>query len=125
MSPRSDELLQFAHERLAAARDLLATAHPEAAVSMAYYAGLYAARAALSEHDLNARSHRGLWQLMREHVVGEGRIAGEVVQPLQQAQGLREAVDYDAQRIGEEEANALLTAAERLVEAVGEAYGGR
>jgi uncharacterized protein (UPF0332 family) len=125
MSPRSDELLSFARERLAAARDLLATGHPEAAVSTAYYAGLYAARSALSELDLNARSHRGLWQMVRERLVAEGRLNREVVEPLQNAQALREAVDYDAKQIGEEEARELLEAAQRLVTAVEEAFGDR
>jgi uncharacterized protein (UPF0332 family) len=125
MSPRSDELLHFAHERLAAARDLLATGHPETAVSTAYYAGLYAARAALSELDLNARSHRGLWQMVRERVVAEGLLERAVVEPLQNAQTLREAVDYDARQIGADEAQELLDAAQRLVTAVDEAFGDR
>ncbi len=125
MSPRSDEMMGFALERLAAARDLLTIGHTEAVVSMAYYAGLYAARAALSEHDLNARSHRGLWHLLRERVVAEGEIPDDLVRPLQKAQELRVAVDYDAQRVSEEEARELLAAAERLVDAVSEAYGGR
>lgn len=125
MSPRSGELLRFAHERLSAASDLLATGHPEAAISMAYYAGLYAARAALSELDLHARSHRGLWHMLRERVVAEGLLGREVVEPLQNAQALREAVDYDARQIGDEEARELLAAAQRLVAAVEEAFGDR
>ena len=123
MSPRSDEMMGFALERLAAARDLLAMGHTEAAVSMAYYAGLYAARAALSEHDLNARSHRGLWHLLRERVVAEGEIPDDLVTPLQTAQELRVAVDYDAQRVSEDEVRGLLADAERLVAAVEEAFG--
>ena len=125
MSPRSDELLRSAHERLESARDQLAAGHPETAVSTAYYAGLYAARAALSEHDLNARSHRGLWHLLRERVVAEGEIPDDLVRPLQKAQELRVAVDYDAQRVGEDEARELLADAERLVAAVWEAFGDR
>ncbi len=125
MSPRSDELLRFAHERLSAASDLLATGHPEAAISMAYYAGLYAARSALSELDLNARSHRGLWQLVRERLVAEGLLDREVVEPLQKAQPLREAVDYDARTVGEDEARELLAAAQRLVAAIEETFGDR
>lgn len=125
MSPRSDEMMGFAVERLAAARDLLAIGHTEAAVSMAYYAGLYAARAALSEHDLNTRSHRGLWHLLRERVVAQGEIPDDLVRPLQKAQELRVAVDYDAQRVSEEKARELLADAERLVAAVEEAFGDR
>ncbi|MBA3862052.1 MAG: HEPN domain-containing protein [Solirubrobacterales bacterium] len=125
MSPRSDELLHSAQARLRSARDQLAAGHHETAASTAYYAGLYAARSALSELDLNARSHRGLWQMLRERVVAEGLLGREVVEPLQNAQALREAVDYDAKQIGDEEARELLDAAQRLVTAVEEAFGDR
>ena len=47
------------------AREALAARHREGAVSLAYYAMLYAARATLSEEDANARSHRGIWNLFR------------------------------------------------------------
>ena len=123
MSPRSDELFERALEWLASARDLLAAGHHETAVSTAYYAALYAARAALSEHDLNARSHRGLWHLLREHVVTEGEIPRDLVEPLQDAQELRIDVDYNARRVSEDEARDLLVHAERLVDAVGKVYG--
>src|SRR3954451_16725309 len=44
----------------------LAGGHAATAVSTAYYAMLYAARAALSERDRHARSHAGTWGLFRE-----------------------------------------------------------
>jgi uncharacterized protein (UPF0332 family) len=46
----------------AAARALVDAGHAATAVSTAYYAMLYAARAALSERDVNARTHAGTWQ---------------------------------------------------------------
>lgn len=49
MSPRSEEFLQQARERLSDAEAILGTAHPAVVVSAAYYGMLYAARAALSE----------------------------------------------------------------------------
>ncbi len=125
MSPRSQEYRTKAHERLSAARDVLAAGHPEACVTMAYYAGLHAARAALSEHDLNARSHSGLWHLLRQNVTASGEIADDLVVPLQRAQKLREGVDYNLRDVSDEEARALLGAAERLIAAVDEAYRGR
>ena len=48
MSPRSVEFMDQARDRAATAREILASGHLEAAVSAAYYAMLYAARAALS-----------------------------------------------------------------------------
>ena len=60
MSPRSQEFIEQARDRAAAAAELLAGAHLEAAVSAAYYSMLYAARAALSERDEHARTIAGL-----------------------------------------------------------------
>lgn len=52
-----------ARDRVAAAPELFAAGHLEAAVSAAYYAMLYAARAALSEHEEYARRHGGTWSI--------------------------------------------------------------
>ncbi|MCA1707261.1 MAG: hypothetical protein LC808_29950 [Actinobacteria bacterium] len=54
MSPRSEEFLAVARQRLEAARSSLAQGHPEVALSAAYVV-LYAARAALSEQETSAR----------------------------------------------------------------------
>lgn len=66
MSPRSEEFMVQARERAVAAQELLAAGHLEPAVSVAYYAMLNAARAALSEDDQHSRTHRGTWHLFRE-----------------------------------------------------------
>lgn len=52
MSPRSEEFLAEARARLAVTRTVLDRDSFSVAVSVAYYAALYAARAALSEKDL-------------------------------------------------------------------------
>lgn len=65
MSPRSKEFMDQARDRLAIAREVLASGHREGAVSAAYYSMLYAARAALSEDEENARTHRGTWNRFR------------------------------------------------------------
>jgi uncharacterized protein (UPF0332 family) len=65
VSPRSEELLARARDGVASAQLLLSGGHGATAVSAAYYAMLYAARAALSERDRNARSHAGTWRLFR------------------------------------------------------------
>jgi hypothetical protein len=49
MSPRSEEFMQQARDRVADAQAIIGTAHPAVVVSAAYYGMLYAARAALSE----------------------------------------------------------------------------
>lgn len=66
MSPRSDELLASAHEWLAAAEAALRSGFPGGAAADAYYAVLYAARAALSEADRYAKTHHGVWALFGE-----------------------------------------------------------
>lgn len=91
MSPRSEELLASAAERRSGARDLLATGHPETCAAVAYYAMLYAARAALSERGLNAKTHRGTWAIFRESFVATGLLSAELYEAAQRAQRLREA----------------------------------
>jgi uncharacterized protein (UPF0332 family) len=48
------------------------------AVSDAYYAILYAARAALSERDRNAKTHRGIWAIVSEEFVASRDIDAEL-----------------------------------------------
>jgi hypothetical protein len=61
-----------ARDRAATACEILASGHLEVAVSTAYYAMLYAARAALSERDEYARTHGGTWHLFHERYVTTG-----------------------------------------------------
>ncbi len=63
-----------ARGRLAGARDALDTGHPDLAASAAYYSMLYAARAALSEADLYAKTHSGVWALFAERIVIGSRV---------------------------------------------------
>ncbi len=112
-----------ARERLASARDQLVSRHPETALSTAYYAMLYAARAALSEEDRYSRTHRGTWGLFRELFVLDGRLPAGLLEAAQEAQKRREDTDYDAKPISMEEAEATLEVAERLVAAVDALFG--
>ncbi len=92
MRPRTKELLDEAHERLDAARLLVDAEIGTPAVSLAYYAALDAARAALSEEDRHTRSHRGTWGLFRETFVSTGRFdAGlhAAAHELQKKRGVR------------------------------------
>ena len=70
VSPRSQEFMDQARDRAAAAAELFQAGHIEIAVSSAYYAMLYAARAALSEDDESARTHRGRWNAFRLRMLG-------------------------------------------------------
>lgn len=97
MSPRSAELLQRAREGVASAQTLVEAGHAATAVSTAYYAMLYAARAALSERDRNARSHSGTWDLFRQEFVLTGAFDPDLTRQAQRAQARREASDYAAE----------------------------
>lgn len=65
-------------------------------MNAAYYAMLYAARAALSERDEHAKTHRGTWHLFREQFVVNREVEELHLRAAQRAQGLREGGDYEA-----------------------------
>ena len=108
MSPRSDEFLTQARDRLEAAEAALGVGSHGGAVSLAYYATLYAARAALSEEDSYAKTHVGTWQLFHQLFVDSGRFDGKLAQAVRARQQLREAADYDARSVPQEEAELVL-----------------
>lgn len=117
MSPRSTEFLQAAHQRLAAARVSLGP-HPASAISLAYYAMLYAARAALSERDAYAKTHGGTWHLFRTTFVLRDEFDGELAAAAQKTQPDRERADYEAWPATEAEGKAAVDLAERFIAAV-------
>jgi uncharacterized protein (UPF0332 family) len=85
-----------ARDRAELARMALASGHLEGAVSAAYYAMLYAARAALSERDEYARTHGGTWHLFHERYVTTGAFDQHLHAMAQGAQRTREEGDYEA-----------------------------
>ncbi len=108
----------MAWDRLESARDSLASGFPSAAVSSAYYAMLYATRAALSEEDRYAKTHSGTWNLFRQAFVNEGRFDGALFASAQQTQRVREGTDYDAVAVTSTEASEVVVLAGRFVTAV-------
>lgn len=118
MSPRSQELLATARDRLAAAEATLAANFPEVATSAAYYAMLYAARAALSEEERYAKTHGGTWSAFGEAFVATERFDAELAGEAGRFRRLREAGDYDARPISWAEAAAAVQAATAFVEGV-------
>jgi uncharacterized protein (UPF0332 family) len=118
VSPRSEEFLAGADERLRAAKATLAAGANGASVSASYYAMLYAARAALSERETYAKTHTGTWELFREEFVLSGSFDAELVHEAQRAQVLRWRSDYDALVVSAAEAEEWLQTAERFVAAV-------
>ena len=118
MSPRSQELMAAARDRLEAARAALAAGFSSNAASAAYYAMLYAVRAALSEEELNPKTHTGAWALFRETFVLAGRVDKALFSDAHGAQQLREAADYDALVVSHAEAERIVELAGRFIAAV-------
>ncbi len=118
MSPRSEEFMAGARDRLDLARTALEAGFPAGATSAAYYAMLYAARAALSEEERNAKTHSGTWGLFRETFVATGRFDGRLFSEAHGTQQLREAADYDALMVPRDEAERIVALADRFVAAV-------
>lgn len=107
-----------ARDRVAVAKQLLNAKHPEGAVSAAYYAMLYAARAALSERDEYARTHSGAWHLFHERYVATGAFDQRLHALAQRAQKAREGGDYEAITPEPQEAEAIVSGAADFVAAV-------
>jgi uncharacterized protein (UPF0332 family) len=115
--------MAMAHDRLGAARASLASGFPAAAVSSAYYAMLYAARAALSEEDRYAKTHSGTWGLFDETFVVTGRFDRDLFREGRATQPVREGADYDAAPVSTPESESIVGRAERFVAAVRELLG--
>jgi uncharacterized protein (UPF0332 family) len=107
-----------ARDRARLAQEALASGHREGAVSAAYYAMLYAARAALSEHDEYARRHGGTWHLFHARFVATGAFDQQLHALAQQAQEAREQGDYEAIAPDPGEARRYVDGAAEFVAAV-------
>jgi uncharacterized protein (UPF0332 family) len=106
--------MQAARRRLAAAEVALKQ-DPSTALSAAYYAMLYGARAALSERDTSAKTHRGTWHEFRSAFVQSGKINAELAAEVQQLQPEREQADYDAWSPPADEAQRAIELAHRFL----------
>lgn len=117
MSPRSAEFLAAARKRLAAAAAALDD-DPSTALSAAYHAMLYAARAALSERDVYAKTHRGSWHEFHRMFVATGEFDAELASAAHNVQPEREQADYDAWDAPVEEAQRVIELARTFVAAI-------
>lgn len=117
MSPRSEEFIEAARRRLSAAA-AVASQDPSTALSSAYYAMLYAARAALSERDIYAKTHRGAWHEFRRAFVESGEFDADLAGAAHKVQPEREQADYDAWIAPEDEARRVIELAGEFLEAI-------
>jgi uncharacterized protein (UPF0332 family) len=109
---------------LRGARAQLEADLPSRTVGEAYYAMLYAARAALSEEERYAKTHRGSWTLFNETFVVGGRFDRDLASQGPKLQRMREGTDYEARGASTDEAEAALATAERFVTGVLAMLGG-
>lgn len=118
MSPRSEEFMEQARDRLADAKAILGTAHPAVVVSTAYYAMLNAARAALSERDEYAKTHSGTWTLFSKIFVATGEFDQGLSALARRAKEAREQGDYEAAPPSAEEATEFVDGAGDFIAAI-------
>lgn len=118
MSPRSEDFIESGRTRLVGARHALAAGDLDLAVSAAYYAMLYAARAALSEDDEYARSHGDTWGLFHRRYVVTEAFDQHLHAFAQRAKKTREQGDYEAITPAPDEAKAIVEGAGDFIAAV-------
>ncbi|MDP8942773.1 MAG: HEPN domain-containing protein [Actinomycetota bacterium] len=118
MKRRSEEYLGEADRFLAAARVLLEGKLPENSAAEAYQAMFSAARAALSELDREARTHRGTWTLFDEIFVRQDLFEGRLRDAARNAEELRYDSDYRLGGASQDEAKRVLADAKEFVAAV-------
>ncbi len=118
MSPRSQEFMDQARDRLRQAQQGLGEGFVTGTVSIAYYAMLYAARAALSESDEYARTHGGTWHLFHRRYVVTDAFDQHLYTLAQRAQKTREQGDYEAVTPKPDEAKAIVDGAAEFIAAI-------
>jgi uncharacterized protein (UPF0332 family) len=111
-----------ARDRLAAAHASVAAGFPPAAVSLAYYAMFYAARAALSEENRYAKTHSGTWHVFGDVFVDAGRFERQLFSDARDTLELRLGTDYEAKQVLPERADAVITLADRFLSAIEALY---
>ena len=91
-------LLEKSRERLVVAQSLHDNEYYEDAVSRAYYAMFFAARALLLTRDISPKTHRGVIAAVSEQFVQSGMVSHEIWEYLAVGETIREEADYSSER---------------------------
>jgi uncharacterized protein (UPF0332 family) len=113
-------LLSRAKMTVSSARMLLGTGDTNSAISRAYYAMFYAARAALNEIDprlLRTKQHATLIRRFGKHVVEARGFDRALGRAFAQTEDVRVAADYDEEPADEAIARKAVEGAEKFVAA--------
>jgi uncharacterized protein (UPF0332 family) len=98
---------------------LIAAGDYTVAVSRAYYAAFYAARAALAAEGVRTKTHSGLVSAFGQTFVQAGRVEAGIGRTLRELSEARYLADYaEEEAFGREEAERYLALARGFVEAV-------
>jgi uncharacterized protein (UPF0332 family) len=115
-----DELIEKARRSLAAAERLLADGDADFAISRAYYAMFYAARALLLTKDIRRSKHSGVIAAFNEHFIRNGAVRHELFISLRDAFDDRSEGDYGLVTISMEQGRASVQAAREFVKELGD-----
>jgi uncharacterized protein (UPF0332 family) len=111
--------LARSREELAAARNLANSGFPRQAISRAYYAAFYAARAALeAAGEPSTKTHSGMRSRFSDLARSNPGIGAGVGRALSQLGTDRAEADYDEPTITIEEANDAIAKAQQVVDVV-------
>lgn len=109
-------LMERAHEKLEVAKSLFGTGFYSDAVSRAYYAMFYAARALLSAKNIYPKTHRGVISQFGLKFVKEGEFEKEIFDLFARAQEDREEADYGLlSETDDDEAKKIIEGAEKFL----------
>ncbi len=108
-----------AESSIAAAKTLAEAGFYDFVASRAYYAGFYAAAAALLSEGISFGTHSGVINGIHQYFVKPGRLSRDLGRSLNWLAELRAVGDYgEIRHVPEREARKAIEAAERFVEAL-------
>jgi len=121
LDEEAELLLERSHARLEAARHLMAGGHWSDAISRAYYAMFFAARALLIAKGVEVRTHAGLAGKLYELYVRDGTLERADAALLPAAMAARNEADYGFPASAtESQARETILDAERFLARAGE-----
>ncbi len=113
------ELFDKAQRSLSAAERLLRDGDHDFAVSRAYYAMFYAARALLLTRNVRRSKHSGVLAAFNEEFIRSGKLPRDLFIWLRDAFGDRAEGDYGLTIISEEQARSGIAAAREFLSEIG------